>query len=183
MFIAATVIGAFGIGINLLIYQQKTKIRLLIFKLISDVVWAVHYLLLFAYSGLAIACIGILRELVFIKVDRRSRAGTACFIFFVIVTVASAVITWQSFYSLLPAIASIIAVISYYIAIPKLTRRFSFPISVLMGTYDVFVLSYTGIVNEILMVISSIIGIIRLDKKRATPEADKPTEETESIPA
>ena len=61
----AQIIGFFGIVANLLIYQQKTQNRVLLFKLISDIIWAAHYFLLGAFSGAAVACIGILRESVF----------------------------------------------------------------------------------------------------------------------
>lgn len=162
MYATAMIFGLLGIVLNLLIYQQKNSKNVLIFKLLSDIVWAGHYFLLGAYSGLCIACIGIFREIVFIKVNKKSRAGVLWLIIFCLASVISTVFTWKTIASLLPAVASLLSVVSFFFAIPKLARYMALPISLCMGTYDVFVGSAVGIVNEALTIISAIIGIIRL---------------------
>ena len=58
-------LGILGILTNIIIYQQKTRKRLLIWKLISDVIWIMHYWLLGAYSAIAISVVAILRSIVF----------------------------------------------------------------------------------------------------------------------
>jgi len=63
----AMLIGILGITANCVIYQQKNGKNLLLWKLISDILWFFHYLFLGAYSGSAVALIGVFRELVFIK--------------------------------------------------------------------------------------------------------------------
>ena len=44
--ITAQLIGFAGIAVNALIYQQKNRESLLKMKLTSDVIWAVHYLMI-----------------------------------------------------------------------------------------------------------------------------------------
>ena len=59
----------FGIGAMLslfLIYQQKSRKKILFAKLSADVFWVVHYLCLGGYAGMIPNLVGILRELVFI---------------------------------------------------------------------------------------------------------------------
>ena len=50
-------LGILGILTNIIIYQQKTRKRLLIWKLISDMIWIMHYWLLGAYSVSRPACL------------------------------------------------------------------------------------------------------------------------------
>lgn len=157
-------LGYIGTFVNLVIYQQKTGMKILLFKLISDIIWAVHYLLLGAISGFCIAAIGIVRESVFMIIDRNSKAGKIWLVVFACVAVISAAFTWKSVISFLPATASVISVISFFFAKPKLSRILSFPISLCMGIYSFSSGSYAGVTNEILTVISSCLGMLRLDK-------------------
>ena len=69
----ATAIGALGILANCIIYQQKSGKGLLLCKLISDVLWLLHYLLLGAYSAAAVALIGGFREFVFYKENKKPK--------------------------------------------------------------------------------------------------------------
>lgn len=160
---AALLLGVFGVLINLIIYQQTTSKRVLLTKLLSDVIWAAQYLLLGAYTGFCIGCIGILRETVFYRVNKKSRTGTVCLVIFVLTSILSAIITWRSPISILPAIASVISVFGFYFAIPRLSRILAFPISLCMGIYAFTVGSHLGVVNELITVASSTLGIVLID--------------------
>lgn len=166
MFIAAQLVGIVGIVINMIIYQQKSRTGLLVCKLLSDVASLIHFLLLGAFSGAAIALIGCFRELAFLKFSKESKTGKVLMGVFIVVSLISATLTWQSAFSILPAIASIISVIGFSQGSPRLSRILSFPISACMGTYAVSVASYTVVANEIFTVTSSMIGIIRHDIKK-----------------
>lgn len=52
--IAAQIIGFIGIAVNVLIYQQKNRASILRMKLASDVLWAVHYLMIGATQRLRV---------------------------------------------------------------------------------------------------------------------------------
>ena len=160
---AALVFGILGILLNLIIYQQSTRKRVLFFKLLSDVAWAAQYFLLGAYTGFCIACIAIVREGVFYKTDRKSRLGIAFLSLFTLASILSAILTWSSLISLLPAIASVISVFAFYLAIPRLSRILALPISLSMGIYAFRAGSWLGVANEIITVSSAIAGIIWID--------------------
>ena len=53
------ILGFIGIFLNIVIYQQKERKRLLGFKLLSDFAWLAHYGLAFNFSGAAVAGIGV----------------------------------------------------------------------------------------------------------------------------
>ena len=161
------VFGALGIFVNILLYQQKTGQRLIIYKLISDVLWAFHYLFLGAFSGVAVAVIGIFRELVFF-IPKKSRTVNRCWLlFFVICSILSAVLTWKGMASLLPATASVISVISFWRKSPWLSCILAFPISAAMLTYDMFCHSYFGILNEVFTLVSAIFALIQYKRRRS----------------
>lgn len=162
----ASILGAVGIAVNVIIYQQKSGKKLLAFKLVSDVMWALHYLLLNAYSACAIAAIGIFREGVLFYNQGKARSRNKLWLtLFLVLSSVSAAVTWKGIFSVLPAFASILSVFSFWRGNPKLTRILAFPISASMLAYDVFWLSYMGIASEIFTLISAAVGVIRNRKK------------------
>lgn len=162
----SNIFGMLGIGSTVLIYQQKTRKGLVLSKLLSDVIWFLYYFSLSAYSGAAIAVIGMIRELVFVNKEKKWAKHPLWLVFFLALSFGCAVFTWKNAFSLLPCIASAVSVISFWIGKPKLSRILSYPISACMLTYDVACAAVLGIVNEVFTVISSIIGAIRLDRKK-----------------
>ncbi len=154
----AQAIGFSGVVINLLIYQQKTQKRVLLFKFLSDMAWAVHYLLIGAFSGAAIACVGLLRESVFMLSEKHRKKWL---VLFLCITAVSVYLTRKNWFSLFPAIASFLSVISFWQRNPNLTRFLAFPISLCMGTYSFSNGSWAGICNEVLTVSSATIGLLR----------------------
>ena len=69
--IISEVLGFIGVALNMAVYQQKKRNRLLIIKLVSDVVWTLHYGLMGNYSGAAVTTIGIARESTFLAIDKK----------------------------------------------------------------------------------------------------------------
>lgn len=162
----ANIFGALGIASTFLIYQQKTRTGLILSKLLSDVIWFLHYFLLSAYSGAAIAVIGIVRELIFVNKEKKWAKHPFWLYFFLVLSFGCAYFTWKNVFSILPCIASAVSVISFWIGKPKLSRLLSYPISACMLSYDIAVGSVMGIINEIFTIGSSVIGYLRLDKKK-----------------
>ena len=161
MTILAYIFGIAGIVANFAIYQQKDRKHLLMVKLLSDTLWTAHYCSLFAWSGAAVCAIGMLRETVFINQNKKWASSKIWLLIFLVLAIISAVLTWQSPLSILPAFASILAVFSYWRGEPKLTRILGLFISAAFLTYDVYCGSYMGIVNEIFTLTSVTIGFVR----------------------
>lgn len=165
MYYIAQLIGFIGIVANAVIYQQNNKKKLLIAKLTSDILWMLHYGFIGAYSGMAVAAIGIIREGVFLADSKNKEPSEKWLIIFMIINVISAAVTWKNIYSILPASASILSVISFWNKRVAVTRVLSFPISISMLIYDISALSYSGIANEILTISSSAVSMIRYRNK------------------
>ena len=159
--VLALTLGALGIAANVIVYQQKSGKKLLWWKFISDIIWMLQYLALNAISGAAVAMIGILRETVFLNQHRKWAQGKGWLLVFFILSIISAILTWKNIFSVLPALASVLSVFSFWRNKPSLSRALAFPISFSMFTYDVFCDSYMGIANEIFTLISATVGILR----------------------
>ena len=170
--IIASLVGALGIGANVLIYQQKTGKNLLIYKLISDILWATHYLILGGFSAFAIACIGIVRESIFLNQKHKWAQSRLWLWVFVALSLGSAMLTWKTVMNLLPTVASLLSVFGFWRSNPTLSKILAFPISFCMLSYDIYILSYMGIANEAFTLISAIISIIILLKTKKSTKKE-----------
>ncbi|MBQ7372963.1 MAG: YgjV family protein [Clostridia bacterium] len=161
MKLTGEIIGCIAVLINFLIYQQKDRKNLLKTKLLSDFSWGLHYGLLTAFSGMAVCAIGFLRELTFIFTDEKKQSKRLLFlIVFAISSIIISAFTMKDLFGLLPAVASVIAVFSYWQKNTVVTKLLGVPISACMITYDIMRFSIMGIVNETLTLISIAIFFI-----------------------
>ncbi|MBR2384503.1 MAG: YgjV family protein [Clostridia bacterium] len=165
MKIAGEIIGFFAILFNFLIYQQKKRKSVLKVKLLSDISWALHYGLLTAFSGMAVCIVGTARETTFLLTDDKKEKRRYFLLAFAIIAVITSILTMKDLFGLLPALASLIAVFSYWQQNPNLTKILGIPISITMLTYDIMRFSITGIINEILTLISILVFFVFSNKK------------------
>ncbi|MCQ2432412.1 MAG: YgjV family protein [Clostridia bacterium] len=163
---AALLFGALGIIANIIIYQQKSGSSLIACKLISDVLWAIHYFFMHAYTGMCIAIIAIVRELVFLKQSEDNNRKHRFLIIFLLCGAASAAVTWKGPSSILPALASAISIFSFWRGNPDLSRILAFPISGCMLSYGISCGSDMSVINEVLTMVSSVWGIILIRRER-----------------
>ena len=158
-------LGFLGIVLNVIIYQQKKRKNLLCWKLVSDISWALHYGVAGNFSGAAVGAIGIIRESTFLAIEGKKTDRRPFLAVFFLCACVSVWLTWKGWASLLPAVASMLSVISFWQRNPKLSRFLALPISGCMLSYDLLVGSYTGIANELLTLGSVFIGMYRHDLK------------------
>ena len=116
--------------------------------------------------GAAVAGIGVARETTFLAIEDRKIDRRPFLAVFFVCALLSVWLTWGGVFSLLPAAASLLSVVSFWQQRPRLSRRLAIPISLCMLTYDIAVGSVAGIVNEIFTLISTAIGMVRHDRRR-----------------
>ena len=158
-------LGIGGILSNFAIYQQKTRKKLLCAKLIADCFWTLHYAFLGAWSGAAVCSIGILRESIFLNGHHKCAQGKRWLLLFGALGIISAIITWKNPFSILPTVASVLSVYSFWKGKPKLTKFLSLPISACFMTYNIAFGTFIGIINEIFVLISTIIALVKIYSK------------------
>jgi len=172
------IIGYIAIAENLFLFLSIKRERVLIFKLISDVLWALNMAFLSIenkanLTGAILNAIGIFREIVFYNRLSKNWAKSKFWLFFFIgVTLISPIVSWNGPISLLPAFGSIFAVILFYSKSTDYMRYLSFLAQGLWLVYASVIISVPAIISNAIMILSSIIGIIRsfILKKKATRE-------------
>ena len=169
------IIGYVAIAENIFLFLSIKRERVLIFKLISDVLWALNMAFLSIenkanLTGSILNVIGIFREIVFYnRLDKDWAKHKFWLFFFIGITLVSPIISWNGPISLLPAFGSIFAVILFYSKNTDYMRYLSFLAQGLWLIYASVILSVPAIISNAIMILSSIIGIIRSSilKKKA----------------
>ena len=148
-------------AVSVIIYQQKTRKGLLICKACTDVLWIMHYCLIGGFTGAAVTGIALVREIVFITKGSQSKAGRISLPFFLGLSVICSLLTWANGYSLFAMLGSLMSIVSFWIGEPRLSRILSFPISACMLIYGLSNGSTAILVNEVLVITSSAIALLR----------------------
>lgn len=160
--IIATIIGIVAIAESLLIYASVKRERILLFKLISDVLWGANYLLLGMYTGALLNVIAIGREIIFYHRSRHKWANNiAWFFVFVALTLISPILSWAGWISILPALGSVFAVMSFYCKKELVMKIFAFPAQGLWFTYNLLSENWSGLASCSITLVSIVIGLVR----------------------
>ncbi|MBQ8341368.1 MAG: YgjV family protein [Clostridia bacterium] len=179
------IIGFVAIGENFLIFLSNRRERILIFKFISDVLWAANNILLGGYTGAILNVVAMGRETVFYNRDKRRWASSPIWlVVFLLVTAVSPVMSLisgkEGWYAVLPALGSMAAVIGFYSRKPTITRYVSFLANGLWLIYAIFVHNVSSIVYNIVLLTSAVTGLIlayvnrkKLEKHRVSETAEE----------
>ena len=161
IWILAQIMGVCGILVFVLMFQFKTMESVLKMKMLMDVLWGLHYLLIGGMSAFAINMICLVREIIFLRNNRKNVSAKAWLWIFIVFNLVSAIITWKGAYCILPALVSSLATYSFWQKNVKTARIIGLSNNVMMFTYDIFVKSFMGMIGESLAFISVIISIYR----------------------
>lgn len=160
----AQAIGIIGMVLCLLCYHGKTHKSLLAIKLAADIIWAVHYFMIGGYSGFALNVLCTARETVYM-VDKNDKRRVLWLCLFVLANWSVQFFTWKGLTSLFPAIVATIGSYSFWQKNVTVTRVLALVIAALMFTYDLFVMSYAGLLSEALTFVSALAALAMARKK------------------
>ncbi len=156
------IIGFIAIIFGFFIFIQKERKNVLLFKLITDFIWIAHFYLIGAYPTMATTLVAVFREVTFVKSDKYPfLKKKIILIIFCCLFICAALLTWKGPQSLLPAIASSLATVAFFNKNISIIRGISFIVSLLMLLNGIAFNSFANIVNEIITMISIIIGTLR----------------------
>ena len=169
--LAGKIAGYIAIVTSMLIYQQKTRKNLLICKAVTDALWIIHYFLLGAYTGALVTCVALVREVVFFRSDWHNKNSKRILVIFLCVSILCTALTWDGVFSIFAMLCSMLSIVSFWIGEPKVSRIMAFPISGCMLIYGVSNGSVAVLINEVLVIVSSAIGIMKHDLKKKTADS------------
>ena len=175
--IIAEVLGFLAIGLGFFIFQQKKRDAILLFKLSSDTLWILHFMMLGATSGMILSIAGVMRSIVFLVLYLRGKESNPLWLlFFMTVGVSGIIITWKDIYSICSIIACILATLGYWQNNPTNTKILSVFVCAAQITYAIFIGSLSVVINELITLSSIAIFFVRLhlEKKGRKTEDFQP---------
>ena len=138
---------------------------MILLGLCGCLLWAGHFFLLDAFTGMALNLVAAVRFYVYYR-TKPSKRNIWIMWFFIGITVLATALTWQGWISLLPLIGTASGVIAFWQKKTKHIRRLALISSPPWLAYAVIVGSYPGIVVESLLLISNLTGQARFDFKK-----------------
>lgn len=174
--ITAQIFGIIGMICNIIVFQQKTHKKVLAWQFFAAAVFAINYFMLGAVVGGMLNLVGALRSVVFFFKEKTHANSVWWLVFFICAFSLSYPLSFLAFgteptlknfiIEILPVLAMIIATVSLRLGSARAVRRLGLISSPMWLTYNCFSGSIGAVASEILNLISIIVGIIRLDRRK-----------------
>lgn len=153
-------------------YYAKDRKNILILSFLSLIANALAYVLLEAYTGLAMCVVAFFRNIVFLVDEKKNgirdkinRKDVVWLIIFYVLIIASTVFTYDGLLSLLSVIATMIYTYSVWQKKTEVYKFLGIPVGILWVAYNTYVRSVFGVILESILLICSITGYI-LEKRK-----------------
>ena len=153
--------GALGITASVIAFQCKKHKTIMIFRTANELLFAVQYAFLGAYTGVAMNVFGSLRNVVFTEMVKRDKNTVPMRFVFSAVFLGFIIYTWAGVQSALSGFAKILSTFAYGSKNLILMRALILTTSSCWFVYNLMVKSYAGCACEAFTIISLIVGIIR----------------------
>lgn len=157
-----------------LTYYAKDRKKILIISFLSIVANAVAYILLNAWTGVAMCVVALIRNIIFLVDEKRNgkretinKKDVAILIILYFAIVISTVFTYEGFLSLLSVFATGLYTFSVWQKKTNIYKLLGIPVGILWILYNIYVKSIFGIILESILLICSISGYL-LERKKQT---------------
>ena len=159
-------LGFIGLIIQVLSVQSKAYKKVIFMTITAEFVFGDQLFLLGAFTGAITNFGACVANFIYYLCIKNGKKTTVFQVIFGIVFVALGIFTWEGILSLLVIIAKVISTVSYGIKHTKTIRICKLISMPLWLVYDAISGTIGGAINDILVIVSAIVGIIRLDKAK-----------------
>lgn len=129
-----------------LTYHMKNRKTILILNILTQIAFTIAYVLLGAWSGLAMAIVAMARNVIFIldenkneKREHMNKTDISILVILYIISMISAIFTYERFFSLLPVFATMIYTYAVCQKNIKLYKLLGIPIEILWTCYNIYI--------------------------------------------
>lgn len=165
IYIVAQIIGFIAFLFSLIAYHRKDKKTILGNMIISNILNLIHYLLLNAFSGCVTKLLAIFRDYFIILKEKHPKLSNIIYlILFIIVYVIATIFAYNNILSILPLLAAMIYIICIWNGNEIKIKKAAFFCYFLWLVYNIFVLSISGIVSNVISILSTFIAILNVKK-------------------
>jgi len=161
----AQLIGFIALGFSIAIFQFNNRKSMLYLQLISAFLFGIHFAMLNAWTGALMNFINCFRCYVFANNEKKWAKSNLWLYLFLSLFWISGILSWQSWYSILPIVGMTAGTIAFWMKNTTKIRFISLISPPSWFTHNFIVNSYSGMLGEIFIFISTITGIWRFDKK------------------
>lgn len=155
-----------------LTYFMKDRKTILILNFIGLAANGITYILLGAYSGLAMCVISLIRNVIFIidekkhgKKETNDRKDVIILIVLLTISILLAILTYEGFFSLFSVFATILYTYSVWQKKTRIYKIFGIPIGIMWIVYNIYIASILGIILESVLFICSTTGYLLETRK------------------
>ena len=166
LYILAQIIGFIAFFVSLIAYHRKDKKNILINMITANIINLFHYLLLGAYSGCITKLLAIFRDcFIIFKKNCNNFLNYFYLIFFIILYIIASIFTFNDILSILPLLAALIYTIFIWNGNELRLKKIAFICYFIWLIYNIFVMSISGIVSNVISIVSTLIAI-KNEKRR-----------------
>lgn len=141
-------------------FHLKDANKILIIGIVATIISAISYVLLDAYTGMAMCFVAIVRNILFSKDKKNSLTLTLIFI----LTIVASAFTFDSYFCLFNILATLIYTYALWQKNTKTYKLLGIIVNGLMIIYDIYIKSVFGVILISIAFISSIVGFLRENK-------------------
>ncbi len=142
-------------------FHLKDSNKILIFGIIATIISSISYVLLNAYTGMAMCFIAIIRNLLFAKSKKNILNLSLIFI----LTLIASIFTFDSYFCLFDIVATLIYTYALWQKNTKTYKLLGIIVNGLMIIYDIYIKSVFGVILISIAFISSIVGFLKENKQ------------------
>lgn len=159
-------------GLLALTYYAKDRKKVLIISFLSIIANGIAYIFLNAWTGLAMCIVALIRNIIFIIDEKKNgkretinKTDIIILIILYIISIISAIFTYDGFLSLLSVFATALYTFSVWQKKTNIYKLLGIPIGILWILYNIYIMSIFGVILETILLICCITGYL-LEKRR-----------------
>ncbi len=167
MTLTGNIIGALAIIFFFWSYQVKDKAKLIFVQSGATLLTCIQYLLVGGYSGFALNIVCLIRNVFFFLMDKKQAKSPLIPIIFACILPIVSIFSWDGWISLFVIGGLTINTLCLGLGTAQDVRKSILLTSPMVIVYNIATQAYAGIVNETIVIISAVIGLIRFAKSRS----------------
>ena len=160
-------IGFLALASSLISFQFKKHGQILFFRTASELIFALQYILLGAWTAAIMDGISVVRNVTYTHLVKKNRSTTPVILIFCIFVIATGLVAFDGIISLLPIISKLLTTISYGMKNERWLRLITLPSCIFWIIYNVFVGSAAGVMADSMTLISLLVAMYKFDFKKA----------------
>lgn len=148
-------------------YFFKDKVRILVFCIIYNIFYGIHYLLLSASTGFMMNLVSLIRNVIFFSNSKKEKQNSVVYLIILsVISMIFCIITYKDAYSIVSMIASILSIYSVWQDNTLIYKILALPVSICFLVYAIHINSLFAIITEIVLLITQTSALIKIYKEK-----------------